>query len=292
LQGRIIRLLAGFYFVQLGDSEVRCRARGKLRLQSENPCVGDYVKISLLPDGEGVIEEVLPRLNVLERPFVANITQVVVVCAATRPLPNLVLLDRVLVAAEHLGVSGVVVINKCDLESGDTVKRLYRQAGYPVVPLSLWAEGNMEPMLAALRGQTSVLAGQSGVGKSSLIKYLCPKREVLVGEVNMRKGFGRHTTRHVELIYMPEWEAYVVDTPGFSKIDLPLELSSRALSDYYREMRGLREYCKFGHDCRHQDEPECRVRQEVLAGNISAERYSSYIMLLGELKERERSQYK
>jgi len=292
LQGRIIRLLAGFYFVQLGDREVRCRARGKLRHQSESPCVGDYVKISLLEDGEGVIDAVMQRKNVLERPFVANITQVVVVCAATRPLPNLVLVDRILVAAEHLGVAGVVVVNKCDLESGDTVKRLYTQAGYPVVSLALVGEGDVLPLLAALRGHTSVLAGQSGVGKSSLIKYLCPEREVSIGEVNMRKGFGRHTTRHVELIYMPEWDSYVVDTPGFSKFDLPLELSSRALADYFREMRGLREHCKFGHDCRHQDEPECRVRQEVLAGIISAERYQSYVMLLGELKERERSQYK
>ncbi|MBS4054146.1 MAG: ribosome small subunit-dependent GTPase A [Thermaerobacter sp.] len=292
MQGRIIRLLAGFYFVQLGDREVRCRARGRLRLQSENPCVGDYVKISLLSDGEGVVDQVLPRRNVLERPFVANITQVVVVCAATRPLPNLVLLDRILVAAEFLGVSGVVVINKCDLDSGDQVKRLYTQAGYPVVSLSLVAEGCVRPLLPALRGHTSVLAGQSGVGKSSLIKHLCPEREVLVGEVNLRKGFGRHTTRLVELIYMPEWEAYVVDTPGFSKFDLPVELSSLALSDYFLEMRGLRMHCKFGHDCRHQDEPGCRVGQEVQAGTISAERYQSYIMLLGELKERERSQYK
>jgi len=278
--------------VQLAEKEVRCRARGKMRLDSSSPCVGDLVEIVILPDDEGVITKVFPRKNILERPAVANVTQVVVVCAASAPPPNAVLIDRVLVAAEWLGLTAVVVVNKSDLGTEETVTDLYRKAGYMALSVSLVEQKNTEQLCAALGGHTTVLAGQSGVGKSSILKHLCPERKVGVGEVNMRKGYGRHTTRHVELIFVPEWDAYVVDTPGFSKLELPTGLSSLLLAECFLEMRGQREYCRFGHDCRHNGEPACAVKSKVALGDISRERYESYISLLNELLERERSQYK
>lgn len=292
MQGRIIRLLAGYYFVQLEDREIRCRARGKMRLHNESPCVGDFVEVDVLNDGEGVLTKISPRKNLLERPPVANITQVLIVCSALAPHPNFALIDRILVATELLGLSAVVVVNKCDLDSGVAVSSVYRPAGYPVVEVSLSADVNIASLWASLRGHTSVLAGQSGVGKSSVIKHLCPEREVGVGEVNLRKGYGRHTTRHVELIFVPELDAYIVDTPGFSKLELPEGLSILTLADCFLEMRGQRDHCKFGHSCRHLGEPDCRVKQEVGRGHISQERYQSYTILLNELIERERSQYK
>jgi len=292
LLGRVIRLLAGFYFVQLADREVRCRARGRLRLDQGGPCVGDMVEIAILPDGEGVITEVLPRRNLLERPPVANVTQVLVVCAAAAPPPNLPLIDRVLVAAEWLGLSAVVVVNKCDLDTREDVSDIYRKAGYLAPVISLSERKNTEQLYNALCGHTTVLAGQSGVGKSSVLKHLCPARNVGIGEVNMRKGYGRHTTRHVELIFVPKFDAFVVDTPGFSKLELPAGLSSLALADCFLEMRGQRDLCRFGYDCRHLGEPDCAVKRKVETGDISLERYESYVSLLNELFERERSQYK
>lgn len=290
--GRVIRLLAGFYFVHVENMELRCRARGKFRIKEETPVVGDLVVVSDLGDGEGVVDFILPRSNLLERPPVANITQVVVVAAMTSPEPNLALVDRVLVAVEALGVGGAVFFNKADLSNRPGLSSIYEKAGYQVVEGSLTHLDDLSPLFEVLRGHTTVLAGQSGVGKSSLVKRLRPELAVGVGEVSARTQHGRHTTRHVELIFVPQYEAYVADTPGFSRFDLPLGLSQLALAELFPEMRNQRDKCRFGHDCRHQGEPGCAVKEALAAGDMSSERYQSYITLLEEVKQQERSQYK
>lgn len=290
--GRVIRLLAGFYFVHVDDRELRCRARGKFRIKDETPVVGDLVEVSDLGDGEGVVDSILPRTNLLERPPVANITQVVVVAAMTSPEPNLALVDRVLVAAEALGIRGAVFFNKADLSNRPRLRTIYEKAGYQVVEGSLTSHENMSSLFEVLRGQTTVLAGQSGVGKSSLVKRLRPELSVGVGEVSSRTQHGKHTTRHVELIFVPEYDAYLADTPGFSRFDLPSGLTQLTLAELFPEMRDQRDDCRFGHDCRHQGEPGCAVREALSCGDISPERYQSYIALLDEIKQQERSQYK
>lgn len=292
MTGRIVRLLAGYYFVQSGESELRCRARGKLRTRDENPCVGDMVEFTMLSADEGVVDRVLPRMNVLERPTVANITQVVVVAALTSPEPNIDLMDRILVAAESLSLRGVICLNKSDLSTRTDIRRIYQSTGYTVVEVSMKYGDDLTPLFVELSGQTSVLAGQSGVGKSSLIDRLLPELGVRLGDVSARTQHGRHTTRHVELIYVPEWTAYVADTPGFSRLDLPASVSSHYLSELFPEMRPLRKECRFSFDCHHHNEPGCAVKARVQEGIIAKERYASYLSLLEELKSLERSQYK
>jgi len=289
----VIRLLAGYYFVQTGSALLRCRARGKLRLQEETPVVGDVVEVSALNDGEGVVLSILPRRNLLARPLVANVSQVVVVAAMTSPDPNLILVDRVLVAAEVLGLEGVVFFSKTDLHQREELRGIYEKAGYRVILGSLTCAPAPAELLDVLRGQTSVLAGQSGVGKSSLVRLLCPALDLAVGEVSAKTRQGRHTTRHVELHYLAECDAFVADTPGFNRLDLPEGLSTHNLAEYFPEMHGAREQCRFGGDCRHSGEPGCAVPQRLLPGGAMApERYRSYLALLAEVRQQERSRYK
>ncbi|MBT9133325.1 MAG: Small ribosomal subunit biogenesis GTPase RsgA [Firmicutes bacterium] len=291
--GRVVRLLAGYYFVQVGPALLRCRARGRLRLQEDTPCVGDMVEVTALGEGEGVVQSILPRRNVLERPLVANVSQVVVVAAMTSPEPNLILVDRVLVAAEVLGLRGIVFFNKTDLQQRGELRGIYEKAGYSVILGSLTCEDAPSELLDVLRGQTSVLAGQSGVGKSSLVRILCPQSNPPVGEISAKTRHGRHTTRHVELHYLPDYEAFVADTPGFSRLDLPEGLTSLNLAEYFPEMRSARERCRFGGDCRHSGEPGCEVKGVLLPScAIAPERYKSYLAFLEEVRLQERSRYK
>ena len=293
MEGRVIKLLAGYYFVQTGSALLRCRARGKLRLQEETPVVGDLVEVSALNDGEGVVLCILPRRNLLARPRIANVSQVVVVAAMTAPDPNLILVDRVLVAAEVLGLKGVVFFSKTDLHQREELRGIYEKAGYRVILGSLKCAPVPAALLDVLRGQTSVLAGQSGVGKSSLVRLLCPEFDLAVGEVSAKTRQGKHTTRHVELHYLSECEAFVADTPGFSRLDLAEGLSTYNLAECFPEMRSAREHCRFGGDCRHSGEPGCAVQERLLpSGAMAPERYRSYLALLAEVRQQERSRYK
>lgn len=290
--GRIIKLLAGFYFVQIEGTVLRCRARGKLRAGEAQPWVGDYVEISQLSHEEGVVEKLLPRTNLLERPTVANITQVVVMASVASPLPNLSLIDRILVSAEQLNLRAVICFNKSDLSERPDIPAIYEPAGYRVVAVSVKFGEDLEPLFAELANQTSVLAGQSGVGKSSLIDRLMPELALRLGEVSSKSQLGRHTTRHVELIYVPEYKAFIADTPGFSRLDLPTSVSSQDISDLFPEMRAVRDRCRFAYDCKHHNEPGCAVKSLVQDGKIATERYNSYLTLYEEVKQAERSKYK
>jgi len=290
--GRVIRLLAGFYFVQTDSLVLRCRARGKLRTGESQPYVGDFVEVLQLNDGEGVLEKVLPRTNLLERPAVANITQVVVMAAIASPEPNLSLVDRILVSAEQLNLRAVLCFNKSDLSERPDIPAMYEPAGYPVVAVSIKFGDDLDPLFKELANQTSVLAGQSGVGKSSLINRLMPELGIRLGDVSVKTQHGKHTTRHVELIYVPGYNAFIADTPGFSRLDLSTSIASADLSDLFPEMRAVRENCRFAYDCRHHNEPGCAVKALVQEGKIGMERYSSYLTLLSEVKQAERSQYK
>lgn len=295
ITGRVIKLLAGFYFVQLPDTVIRCRARGRLKNlePAEAPVVGDMVEVEIIGEGEGVVNAVLPRTNLLQRPTVSNITQMVVVASFSSPDPNQLLLDRLLVAAEHLELRAVLCFNKLDLvQSLGALPDMYRNVGYTVLTVSLQQEGDLKPFFAELRGHVSVLAGQSGVGKSSVINWIKPGLELSVGTVSDKSQLGKHTTRHVELIHISDWDAYVVDTPGFSKLELPENLHSRDLSDYFPEMRPLRSGCRFGFDCRHHNEPGCAVLAALGRGDVARMRYDNYLLLFEELVSREKNQYK
>ena len=222
VEGIIVRGYSGFYYVQNGEREWECSLRGRYRIKPQDFLVGDRVVIQPLAEGKGVIERVLPRKSRLKRPPIANVEQVIVVMALAKPEPDLVLLDRLLVLAGVEGIKPVICLNKEDLVSRETVESysaIYRNI-YPVLITSVKKGTGIQALKETLRGTISVLAGPSGVGKSSLLNKIQPGLSLKTGAVSGKSQRGRHTTRHVQLLQV-EGLGYVADTPGFSRLNLP-----------------------------------------------------------------------
>lgn len=289
--GIIIKKFGGFYFVAREDLVYRCTYRGKHRLDNKDVFPGDRVRFSVLEETEelrGVVEEVLPRTNLLMRPVVANVSQLICVTAAKSPEPNYFLLDKLLVCAEVIDLDIVICFNKTDLaplETREAVER-YRSIGYKVIMTSAVTGEGMEELKELLAGHLSVFAGQSGVGKSSLLNVIKPDAQMEVGEMSSKLKAGRHTTKHVELFTL-ENGAFVADTPGFSRIDVP-PMIREDVGSFFPEILQRLGNCKFN-TCLHDREPGCIITQAVAAGEVDAQRYRSYITLLNESIERERS---
>ena len=214
-EGIIFKALSGFYYVQSGGMTVACRGRGKFRHQKVTPLVGDRVRFTCVDESNGTLEEILPRKNWFQRPAVANMDQMVLIASQAIPITAPFLLDRLISLAEFRACACAVCINKCDLAPGDELEEIYRRAGIQVLQVSAKTGEGLEALRRLLSGKTSVLTGNSGVGKSSLLNLLSPDLTQKTGEVSERLGRGRHTTRHVELFPLPGG-GYLVDTPGFS----------------------------------------------------------------------------
>ena len=289
-EGRIIRAVSGFYYVDVEKQGVfECRARGLFRKEGEKPLVGDLVRIEETFDSKkertGNVIEVLPRRNVLSRPPVANIDQVLIVFSGSRPKPNLNLLDRYLVMTEMRGIPSAICLNKKDASREDLldgIRRIYEKAGYPVLLTSACEEDGFGCLPEILAGKVTAFAGPSGVGKSSLINRLQNKVVMETGELMKKSGTGRQTTRHCQLIRI-DASTYITDTPGFGSLDLP-ELSCETLADYYLEIARYADGCRFA-GCAHICEPDCAVRKALSQGKIAQERYESYCLFYRELKE-------
>ncbi|MUT66831.1 ribosome small subunit-dependent GTPase A [Paenibacillus sp. NEAU-GSW1] len=305
LKGRIVKALSGYYYVlpdaDAGDSEnegqatVQCRARGVFKKRGITPLVGDDVVYSLTENGEGTVEQILPRSSELIRPPVANIDLAILVFSVTEPTLNLQLLDKFLVHIEHSGIEAVLCLSKQDLErdgewteeaseAAAAVNRIYRAIGYEVYGTSSRRGEGIESFHERLKGHTAVFAGQSGVGKSSLLNAIVPGLTLETNEISNRLGRGKHTTRHVELIEIGG--AYVADTPGFSQLDFA-ELGIEDLGYCFREMRELSPDCKF-RACTHVHEPGCAVLKAVEDGSIASSRHQHYVAFLTEMKEKKR----
>lgn len=282
-EGIIVRAYAGFYYVKVDQSIWECKVRGRLRLNQEKILPGDRVEINETAPGKGVVERVLPRIRELLRPAVANVQQVVIVMSLTQPEPNLGLLDRLLVLSETERLEPLIVLNKADLVTesvtGDLVG-IYRRAGYPVVATSACKGTGINELRGYLQDQISILAGPSGVGKSSLLNAIQPGLALRTGLVSQKIGRGRHTTRYVELMPL-EAGGLVADSPGFSVLSLP-SLKREELSSYFREMDELIGTCRFN-SCLHRSEPDCAVKQALEQGRIDDRRYQSYLTLLQEV---------
>lgn len=295
MTGKIIKGIAGFYYVHDGHETVyECRAKGIFRSRGIKPVVGDNVEFVVLDEekAEGSIEEILPRKNVLVRPASANVDQALVVFAITQPEPNLNLLDRFLIMMEAQEVPVTICFNKTDLGEKDRqeeYRKTYEQAGYPVLFVSSREEVGVERIREVLRGKTTILAGPSGVGKSSLTNQILPKAVMETGSISEKIKRGKHTTRHAELFCVEE-NTYLCDTPGFSSMYLE-DIESGALKYYFPEFEPFADACKFQADCVHIGEPVCGVKDALESGKLSESRYENYRILYQELKEKERKRY-
>ena len=295
MTGKIIKGIAGFYYVHDGHETVyECRAKGIFRSRGIKPVVGDNVEFVVLDEEkvEGSIEEILPRKNVLVRPASANVDQALVVFAITQPEPNLNLLDRFLIMMEAQEVPVTICFNKTDLGEKDRqeeYRKTYEQAGYPVLFVSSREEAGVECIREVLRGKTTILAGPSGVGKSSLTNQILPKAVMETGSISEKIKRGKHTTRHAELFCVEE-NTYLCDTPGFSSMYLE-DIESGALKYYFPEFEPFADACKFQADCVHIGEPVCGVKDALESGKLSESRYENYRILYQELREKERRRY-
>lgn len=297
-EGLIVKALSGYYYVKDTAAEnpalIQCRGRGIFKKKGITPLVGDRVIYTTTENGEGTVDEILPRETELIRPPVANAQLAVLLFSLREPDLNLQLLDKFLVHIEHAGLRTLICLTKEDLTQDEEAKEselarktveLYQNIGYEVFVTSSLQGKGVDEVKEYLAGEISVFAGQSGVGKSSLLNAMFPGLSLETSEISLRLGRGRHTTRHVELIALDNG-GYVADTPGFSQLDF-LELGVEELSPCFREFEEYASNCKF-RGCSHLHEPGCKVLDAVESGKIASSRYEHYLQFYEEMKDKKR----
>lgn len=283
-KGRIVKAISGFYYVENEDGIFQCRGRGNFRKRKINPLVGDWVTFEAENRTDGYVLAVDDRKNELVRPPIANIEQAVLVFSVKEPDFSTHLLDKFLVHTEAIGSEAVICLTKKDLgPEADISERMeiYEKAGYRVLYTSMEDKASVETLLPILNNKISVFAGQSGVGKSTLLNVLNPDLKLETNAISKSLGRGKHTTRHVELIKL-DGGGYVADTPGFSSLDFR-GIEAETLSHSYPEMAALINDCKF-RGCLHINEPKCAVKEAVDQGEIAHFRYDSYKQFLEEIQ--------
>ena len=291
MQGKIVKGIAGFYYVHVVESGVyECKAKGVFRKEKLKPLVGDNVEIEILNEEEktGNIIRIFERSNELIRPAVANIDQALVVFAVTKPSPHFNLLDRFLVMMESKGIPVVLCFNKEDIAEDSQVEELravYEKTGYPCLFTSALKDKNIDEIKRLLKGKTTAIAGPSGVGKSSIINILQPEAKMETGDISQKIERGKHTTRHSELFPIDE-DSYIMDTPGFSSLYVN-DFEKEELKNYFPEFAQYEGECRF-HGCDHVHEPGCAVKEAVKAGEIHKVRYIDYKEMYEELKSKRR----
>ena len=291
--GKVVRLQSGFFTVLTGGGTITCGIRGRLKrrkIQGDIIAVGDDVKISVLQDGSGVIEEIVPRHSELVRLdptprgdyrqiLLANPDQIMIVFACANPEPHLRMIDRFLVLSEKLCLKAVMVINKIDLLDLESVQKrfaVYPRLGYPVIYTSVKGNLGLEEFHDRLKGKISALAGPSGVGKSSLLNAIQPGLGLAIRDISAQTNKGRHTTVVREMFPLLDG-GFVADLPGLRRLSL-WDTEPEELDGYFPELRELVMSCQFN-DCTHRSEPGCAVIKAVKEGTVSPERYDSYLRL-------------
>lgn len=283
--GRVIKFYNSFFFVKVGDELIPCKLRGLLKRDKKIGSavnVGDFVEISRLKDKSGVIEQVQSRRNLLIRPAVANVDRVILTFAIDAPKLHPLLLNRFLVLAEKSALDEIIIcVNKIDLAAEENFLAEYESL-YKVLRVSALTGAGIEELRKILSEGVTVLAGPSGVGKSSLLNAIDSRLRLKVGTVSEKILRGKHTTRISELIEFGE--GFLVDTPGFSAVDLTeAGLDKKNLWRCFKEFAEFAGACKFLNVCSHSHEPDCGVKSAVERGDILRERYEAYLTLLEEV---------
>ena len=291
MQGKIIKGIAGFYYIYAEDGNVyECKAKGIFRKDNFKPLVGDNVEITVLDEEEkeGSVTSILPRRNSLIRPAVANVDQAFLIFAMENPKPNFLLLDRFLIMMKQQEIPAVICFNKKDVGEKEEMEKLYEiytGCGYRVVLSSTYEGEGMDEIHEILKGKTTVVAGPSGVGKSSITNCMQGEVQMETGEISKKLKRGKHTTRHSRVIPV-EKNTFLVDTPGFSSLYLT-DMKEEELRDYFPEFVMYEPQCRF-QGCMHIHEPGCAVKKALSEGKISQQRYDNYLALYEELKEKRR----
>ena len=288
MKGKIIQSLSGFYDVVSDETIYRCKASGKFRKNAFKPVVGDECEFQIENETEGYIKLIYPRLNSLVRPPISNVDQALLVFSCKEPDMNTLLLDRFLLEIESRNIKPIIIITKVDLDDHEIhdIMKPYVDSGYDVLYTSSKDHQGIDTIKSLFKDKVTVITGQSGVGKSSLLNALDLSLNIETGEISKVLGRGKHTTRHTQLIKM--YDGYVADTPGFSSLEMTI--TPRDLAVTYHDFKALSASCKF-RGCLHDHEPDCAVKQAVEEKKISKERYEHYLMFLKESKEKEEKKY-
>lgn len=292
MQGKIVKGIAGFYYVHAGDRLYECKAKGVFRKDNKKPLVGDDVELDVLDEEKalGNINRLLPRKSELIRPAVANVDQALVIFSIVKPKPNFNLLDRFLIMMEQQKIPCIICFNKQDIDEDDDgteYVQIYASCGYRTLTVSAKQGRGTNELKSMLTGKTTTVAGPSGVGKSSIVNCLQSQTVMETGQISTKIERGKHTTRHTELLAAGE-NTYILDTPGFSSLGL-FDLEKEQLAQFYPEFTPFEKYCKFG-GCSHINEPVCGIRDAVAEGSISRMRYENYCLLYEELKNKRKYQ--
>lgn len=289
MTGIIVKAISSFYYVEAENKIYETKVRGNWRHNNVELVTGDRVEIEVLDEEnkKGIIFKGHKRDNLMKRPPIANTTQAILVFAVKSPDPNLSLIDRFLITAKKESVDIIICFNKIDLDDAkliDSLKENYKGTGYPILAVSAETGYNVDELESYLKNNITIVAGPSGAGKSTLINRLVEDVKLKTGKVSEKIGRGRHTTRYTELIKVDE-NSYIADSPGFSSIDLS-DIEERDLKEYFIDFYEYDVDCRFGAKCIHENEPDCKVKEAVEQGLVSARRYESYLQLLNEIRDK------
>lgn len=283
LDGIILKGIGGFYYIKADDVVYECKAKGIFRKNRISPLAGDYVKITVRDNGENTIDEINERKNSLVRPQVANVDQMLLVSSVVQPTANTLVMDKLIAIAEKKKIEPIIVFSKSDLADSGELTQTYRKAGFTVFSLSK-EDNDVDAIKSLLKDKVTVLTGNTGVGKSTLINKLSPELSLATGEISDKLGRGRHTTRQAELFSL--FGGYVIDTPGFSSLDFINNdvILKEDLQFYFREFDKSIGECQFV-DCSHVCEKGCAILERVKNGDIPASRHSNYVSIYNEIKD-------
>ena len=291
MQGKIIGNISNTYKIKTENKEYEAYARGKFKNEEITPVVGDNVEIEVTDEdkGEAIIEKILPRINYVKRPRIANIDQIIFIISTKHPKPDLLMLDKQLAYAQKLGIKAVIILNKIDLEENyKPIENLYEKIGYKVIVTSAKEKFGIEAVKEVLKNKISVFSGNSGVGKSSIINMIFEEDKTQEGEISKKNKKGKNTTTDTKL-YELEKNTYIADTPGFSNFDIT-EIESSELDKYFIEFKQEIQNCEFI-GCTHLKEKNCGIKKALEAGRISKERYENYCKIYEELKDKEKHRW-